>query len=315
MDKKTKSICNSIVENYKEIRDKFRYDGDYINHFSSILYGKENKKIEYNKVKEIRSLIKGKTSRISSFRGDILYVLSFLIAKNNFKENDIDTILDLYSYLLESGFKDSQYLVLTAYVLYKHSNKKNIEANIKNTKEIYMEMKFKYKNVTNEDDYLECALLSIKGKNKGVIDKYMDDIFMEISKLNMFSANSIQGLATTLLLNGENDVTQIKNILMEFKNENIKIAHQFLPLIGYMSRNGNVNKYMLKIKEIMEYLCELEYEYEYYMDSSFRVIIGIAIIEFSENNEKKPFLEELFSVGIYEFIHSKNQGLLEEVMA
>ena len=55
-----KNICDITVKNYKLIRDEFRFDGDYINHFASIVYSNGQTEIPTDNIKKIRTYIKSK---------------------------------------------------------------------------------------------------------------------------------------------------------------------------------------------------------------------------------------------------------------
>ena len=311
-----KNICDLTVKNYKILRDEFRFDGEYINHFASIVYSNAKIEIPTENVKKIRRYIKDKTSRMSCFRGDILYMLSFLIAKQNNFESFTDEVLNTYDEMIEAGFNESQYLVLSSYTLVKCGKEKGQISDIYRMKEIYNEMKVKYNNVTNEEDYLECALLSLSGENKDIINKCMDRTINSIMSLDMYSKNGAQGLTIALLLNKKNHAMEkVQQLLLEFEKRDIRISHQFLPFIGSAAGINKPDKYCDEVNEIIEYLCNEEYEYEFFMDRSFRVFIALSIIELSKDKKQERYLEELLTMGVYSFIVSKNQGLLSEVLA
>ena len=311
-----KNICNRTVNNYKILRDEFRFDGEYINHFASIVYSNAKMDISNENVKSIRRKIKDKTSRMSCFRGDILYMLSFLIAKQENIESFTDEVINTYDEMIEQGFNESQYLVMSSYAFVKYGNAKDKSSNIIRMRDIYKEMKLKYNNVTNEEDYLECALLSINGDSKEKIQRYMDKTINSIMDLDMFSKNGAQGLTIALLLNKNNHAMErSQQLLLEFEKRDIRISHQFLPFIGSAAGINKPEKYCDEVNEVIEYLCSAEYEYGFFMDRSFRVFIALSIIEISKDKKQERYLEELLAMSIYSFIVSKNQGLLAEVLA
>jgi len=95
----------------------------------------------------------------------------------------------------------------------------------------------------------------------------------------------------------------------------MRIGRQFLPLLGSSYNSKNTDEFITKIKEIIEYLCNEEAEYEFYMDKGFRFFIAMAIFEVSKNNKEERYIYELFSKGVYSSIVSKNQGIFDEVLA
>ena len=177
MKKELEEICDLTVNNYRQLREDFRFDGDYINHFASIIYANAGIKIPTDSIKKIRTYIKENTSRMSYFRGDILYMISFLICLEQNPRIFSEVLLETYDELIEKGFKESKYLVLTAYALVKHINSTDTTLYMDKTKEIYETMKCKYSNIINEEDYLECALLAINKCDKDIVNNYMDNIF------------------------------------------------------------------------------------------------------------------------------------------
>lgn len=309
-------LCNRVINNYKKSKEDFRYDGEYINHFASLIYGNRNKEVPTKRIKEIRSFIKNNTSRMSYFRGDILYILSFLIGNEENWKSITEKIILVYEELIEKGFKESHYLVLTSYAIVKYSKGKDLNYIINKTHYIYEDMKQKYDNVTNEEDHLQCALLALNDINTGELYLKMKGVFELISDFDMFSRNSVQGLAMTVLLNKKvEDLNIIYNLLKEFENRDIKISHQFLSIIGMINVEDGVQRYVDKVEMVIDYLCEVESQYEFYMDRSFRAFIAIMLIEFSKEVEEERYLEELLSMGVYSFLVSKNQGVFSEVLA
>lgn len=317
MDNVLTNICESAIDNYRNVKEEFRYDGEYINHFASLIYSKSGEKIPSKTIKQIRTFIKDNTSRMSSFRGDILYILSFLIASENINyEEFIREMIETYDTLLESGFKECQYLVITAYALTKHVNKKDRFSNVQDIIEIYKVVKGRYDNVTNEQDYLACSLLVINNIKKENIIGYMDNIFNSFDELDMFSKNSVQGLTLSLLLNENvSALYRTHDLLLEFEERGMKISHQFLPLIGVVVGTDMPKDYVDNVNEVIDLLCEEDHQYEYYMDKSFRTFIAIVLIELAKKNQKERYINEIISIAIYSFLVSKNQCLFAEILA
>lgn len=316
-------ITNKVIENYKLVKNKLRFDGEYINHFASLIFGEDNKEIDINKIKQIRRYIKLNTNKMSSFRGDMLYMLSILISKEENYVEFSNRIIKISEELKDNDFKDGNILVLSAYALAKHSKDEQEETIIKDMKRIYISLKNQYSEFTNEEDYLICALIAIEAnKNKVNIEDskmYIQNIFDYLSDLDNYSKNDLQGIAGSLLLNNNSSAQyEIKKLIKVFNNEDMKIGDEVLPLIGAVSREENPYEYLRKVKQVTKYLCEEEGEYAFYMDKTFRTLISIIIVEMYErynNFISNEYLEELLCFTVYSFLVSKKQGLFEEVLA
>lgn len=303
------------IKNYREAKEDLRNDGDLLNHYASLVYAHYEKEIPVERVKEIRKYIKSTSSRISPFRGDMLYLLSLLIAVDNLDEKEtINDIYETMDLLVEEGFNECDHLVLTAFVIAKYGkNKKRIEV-IKKTKEVFYLLKEKYYNITKEDDYLVCALWALNDIEVETIDEFIDTVFNQIGKLKIKSKNGVQGLANAIILNGSSGhMYRTMEFILQLEKREIKLAHQFLPLLGVLS-NVTPRKYADMVEGVIELLCEEEYEYEYYMDKGFRTVIAIVIVSFCTISEKRRYIDELLGHGVYCLIKSKNQGVFSEVL-
>ncbi|MGL5354129.1 MAG: DUF4003 family protein, partial [Clostridium sp.] len=186
---------------------------------------------------------------------------------------------------------------------------------IKKTREVFYLLKEKYYNITKEDDYLVCALWALNDIDVDTIDEFIDIVFGQIKKLKIKSNNGVQGLANAIILNGSSGhMYRTMEFLLQLEKRDIKLAQQFLPLLGVVC-NGTPRIYVDRVEDVIQELCEEEYEYEYYIDKGFRTIIAIVIVSFSTSLGKKRYIDELLGHGIYCLIKSKNKGLFSDILA
>lgn len=316
MEKYIEQICDKTISNYRFATQNLRYDGDYINHYCALLNGCYKKDIPYEEVKKIRKYIKDNTSKMSVFRGDILYIVSFLIALSDEDKFKIcDEILEVFDLLLEEGFKECEYLVLVAHSLVRYSRKEEIKFSMHKARHIFFIMKEKYGNLTKEDDYLLCVFLSLNCSSIEYIEEYMDKIFNCMHDLNMFSSNGVQCLTNSILLNdNKGSLEKVKSLIHKLQENDVRIGQQFLQLLGFMTKDQNINESIGLIKEIINYLCSEESEYNFYIDKDFRNMIAFFIAFFDDKSNVK-YVDELLAFGTYSFLLSKNQGILNEVLA
>ncbi|WP_278320218.1 DUF4003 family protein [Clostridium uliginosum] len=300
-------------------KEKLRYDGDYINHFSALLNGYNNTKISFNEIKEIRKFINDNTSRMSPFRGDILYILSFLILSNDKNANKnklVLDIIDVFDLLVAENFKASEYLILSAYSIVRYVNLESRSDIIYKTKSIFNTIKSKYGNVTKEDDYLFCTLLAINCSEFNSMTEYMELVFEYMADLDLFSNNGVQGLTNTILLNSdENAVCKIEELLIALEKNNFKISHQFVCVLGALVKDQDLRESMNNMREVVNYLCSEESEYEFYIDKGFRDMIALVIVFMNKGDKNAKYIDELLAFSTYSFLVSKNQGVFNEILA
>jgi hypothetical protein len=316
MEKLLKDRINLTIENYRNAKMDLRNDGDLINHFASLVFAHYEKEIPFEKVKEIRRYIKETSSRVSPFRGDMLYILSLLIAIEGEDEKElISDIYEVEEILRNEGFNECDYLVLTSFVIAKYGKNKDKYKIANKMKAVFILLKEKYYNITGEDDYLVCALWALNDIEINTIDEFIETIYNNMTNLNIKSKNGIQGLTNAIMLNGSSGhMYKTIEFILQLEKRDIKLASQFLPLLGMLS-NRDVRKSVDLIEGVIETLCEEESEYEYYMDKGFRTIIAITIISFTTINENRNYIDELLAQGVYCFIKSKNKGMFAEALA
>lgn len=316
MDKFLVDRIQMTVDNYRLAKEELRNDGDIINHFAALVFTHYEKEIPVERIKDIRKKIKLETPRMSPFRGDTLNILSLLIGTVD-KEIEANLIQDIYEtmeILEEEGFLTGSYLALTAFTISKYTRYKDKKDIILNIKELYLILKEKYSNITNEDDYLLCTLWVINNIQVDIVDDFIENIFDHIADSHIRSKNGVQGLANAIILNGSSgEMYRSMEFMLQLQKRNIKIANQFLPLVGVLT-NYNPRRNADILEGVIEYLCDEEGEYEYYIDKGFRTIIAIVIISFCTLANKKRYVDELLAQGVLSFINSKNKGIFEEVL-
>lgn len=316
MDRFLVDRIQTTIDNYRIAKEELRNDGDVINHFASLIFSHYEKEIPFERIKEIRKNIKSATTILSPFRGDTLNIISLLIATvdNEKEEKLIEDMYETMEILEEEGFLSGSYLALTAFTISKYCKYKEKRDIIKRVKELYIILKEKYNDITNEDDYLLCTLLVINNVQLGTVDDFIENIFEHIATSNIRSKNGVQGLANAIILNGSlGEMYRTMEFMLYLEKRNIKIANQFLPLIGVVA-NYNPRKNVDIVEGVIEYLCDEEGEYEYYIDKGFRTIIAIVIVAFCTITDKKRYIDELLAQGVLSFINSKNKGIFEEVL-
>ena len=316
MDRFLVDRIQTTIDNYRIAKEELRNDGDVINHFASLIFSHYEKEIPFERIKEIRKNIKSATTILSPFRGDTLNIISLLIATvdNEKEEKLIEDMYETMEILEEEGFLSGSYLALTAFTIGKYCKYKEKRDIIKKIKELYIILKEKYNDITNEDDYLLCTLLVINNVQLGTVDDFIENIFEHIATSNIRSKNGVQGLANAIILNGSlGEMYRTMEFMLYLEKRNIKIANQFLPLIGVVA-NYNPRKNVDIVEGVIEYLCDEEGEYEYYIDKGFRNIIAIVIVAFCTITDKRRYIDELLAQGVLSFINSKNKGIFEEVL-
>ena len=317
MEKFLVDRIDRTVDNYRLAKEYLKNDGDILNHFASLVFSHYEREIPIDRIKEIRKEIKAVAPRMSPFRGDILYIISLLIATTDkdMQQEIIENMFSAMEKLEENGFRPCSHLVLTAYVIGRYGNSRKQDDIVYKLKESYILLKEKYNNITNEDDYLLCALWSINNIEVEVVNDFIENVYDHVADYNIRTKNGVQGLSNAMILNGSSGhMYRNMEFLLQLQKRDIKIANQFLPLVGVLS-NTNPRRTVDLVEGVIEDLCDKEAEYEFYLDKGFRTIIAVVIVSFCTISDKRRYIDELLAHGVISFINSKNKGIFEEALS
>ena len=140
MEKFLVDRIDRTVDNYRLAKEYLKNDGDILNHFASLVFSHYEREIQINRIKEIRKEIKAVTPRMSPFRGDILYIISLLIATTDkdMQQEIIENMFSAMEKLEENGFRPCSHLVLTAYVIGRYGNSRKQDDIVYKLKESYI---------------------------------------------------------------------------------------------------------------------------------------------------------------------------------
>lgn len=314
MEKVLEEKIELTIDNYRSAKELLRNDGEILNHFESLIYAKYDMELPLDRIKEIRKYIKSVTPKLSPFRGDILYIISILISRNSNDYIDlIEKMCEVYGGLVEEGFEEGPHTALASYVVAEYRGKKSLNEVVEKMKTVFSILKDKYNAITHVDDYLVCALWAINDIDVDTINEFIDTIYNQFTSLNIKSKNGIQGITNAIMLNeSSGHMYRTMEFMLQLDKRKIKIAHQFLPLVGVLP-DLKSREYADRVEGVISYLCYEESEYEFYMDKGFRTIIAMVIIASCIYEEKLKYMDELFAHGVFCFIKSKNNGILSEV--
>lgn len=311
MEKILSDKIELTIDNYRCAKEYLRNDGELINHFASLIYAKNESNIPIDKIKRIRKYIKATSNRMSPFRGEMLYIISLLIARDTVDEEElVGNIYEVFEILSSEGFIEGAHLTLVAYVIVSYATNREYKEIAKKMKLVYGVLKERYNNITQEDDYLVCALWALNKVEVDTISEFIDVVYNQFIGLNIKSKNGVQGLSNAIILNeSSGHMYRTMEFISQLEKRNVKLSHQFLPLLGVLP-DLKPRKYADMVEGVIGYLCNEESEYEFYMDKGFRTVIAIVIISFCVENYKINYIDELLAHGTYLFLKSKQGGVM-----
>lgn len=315
MEDKLIDIKTRIIDCYRKSKNELPYDGELINHFSSLIFA--NSKCQFNskRIREIRKYIKENTLWFSSYRGDNLYAISILLSLEEDWKGRFKRILKCEEKLKEMNFVEGAFLSISAWILTESYSDAEIEnAGIKMC-EIYNFIKDRYSYITSSEDYVICALLAVIDLDKDIYSCIIDEAFKVIKEKELTTNNGTQTLANILCIDFSSwneNLTKSINIIEELKKNIEEIRPQHMGIVGLAAvLINNEGKFINSVQRVYNYFSE-ETEYEFYMDRSFKLMISMVAVIFSYSSENK-FINFILALTIHYELIGQQQALLEGI--
>ncbi|MCF0120430.1 MAG: DUF4003 family protein [Oscillospiraceae bacterium] len=146
---------------------------------SSNLFTAKNLKVDTDRIKECRKLLKEKTGVFSAFRGNVTLPLASLLAQSADPENKMDRAAALYAKLREA-FSASESLSLAAMLLTDMVSDAEAETYIKRAKDIYKLMKDEHPLMTGGDASLFAVMMAFSEKNDEELISEMEQMYQAL---------------------------------------------------------------------------------------------------------------------------------------
>ncbi|WP_244833619.1 DUF4003 family protein [Clostridium sp. BJN0001] len=304
MNNNIREVCDFTIRNFRKASETLRFDGELINHFASMLNGYKRRYIDGERIRVIRNTIEEKTSKTSQFRGDTLYILSFLIESNQgfMQEKILNDIVCVYDIMIDKNMPISEQLVLSAYTICRYADKKDYKKYIEIAEEMY--------TLLNEN-YLLCVMFALNNNTKDEISNVL-----ELYSNSSFS----KSMLASMILNNKNVEKKIRicEILnKELDESKLKIPAQFLPVADLELLDENVDRCIHFVKQVTEYMCIEESAYIMYMDTEIRNMIALTSVLMSDRRKiiNMKFVDEFLAYGVYATSVNKNQSVFDEILA
>lgn len=317
MDKKLQYIIDLMISNYRKTKQVLRFDGELINHFTSLIYTSKNIIVNENNIKKIRTYINKNTKWYSSFRGNNLCIMSVLMSLENESWFEKYTeVSKLEKILKEDGFYESPYLSLAAWILLSYNNRKDIKVKIDEMKFIYSTLKRNYPNVTSADDYVLCSVLATIGTDRMNFEGKIKKIFSDIQKRQVTTSNGVQTLANIIYIENlytEQVEKRAYDIIDKINLRGERLKPQYIALVGIAAiMLSSTEEFIKDVNESIEYLSSVE-EYDSYIDKSFRLMIVMTTSLYRRCKENINFINLVVALCINYEIISQQENLMSSI--
>ncbi|MGL4107861.1 DUF4003 family protein [Clostridium paraputrificum] len=273
MDIELRSKADLLSENYNEIRKSLRWDGELLNHFEALIYGRTDKEFSLEKIQEIRRYIKKEKKSEYPFKGNFHKIFSIMLSDSENYKEVFENTRRIYENLISRGFNENEKTAFSALILSQRFNDTELDKRVDRLIAI--------KNELGKTDYLSYANLAATNKDIKVINNEITIVKEKLKEAGLNVGIEAEGFATALIIENRDITEKIEkalNISCNIKTELFALPSKAFPLLGLATLLVEDSEAFSKeLKEVYTIL-KGKKGYKYFMDNELRLIISLGVL-------------------------------------
>lgn len=194
--------CELFVENKRRMEKTFKWENSQQHFLSAAVFAMQNRKLEPERIKAARNLIRKKNTTFSSFRSYAELSLATFLALEEDPEMALAKTMRIHEHLKKSVW-DASFLPVISYLLSKRVEENEMERVNEKAKEIYKEMKKKHPFLTGTEDFNYALLFALSDRSAEGCIREMEGCYEGVVK-TFGKQDSTQALSHILGLGEEN---------------------------------------------------------------------------------------------------------------
>ena len=233
------SKLDLLVKNFNELKKvKGSWATGMIQHSCALSFTLRGKTIDSRVVEDMLDIIKKNTNIFSNFRGHNLFYMAVLLSFESNPEASFLEIQKNYEELKKAKFSGSDYLSLSAIIMYENRDKMDSHTIIERMRYAYDYMKKYHPFLTSYDDYCNACLLSINSKDLEKDLENIEEFYNYLSKNGFSKNNDLQAMSQILAFSQDksmekcNKSISLRDTLNQCK---CKMGYYGNPVIGAIS--------------------------------------------------------------------------------
>lgn len=315
-----KQKVDLMVENYNELKKPFKWENNLLRHFSAMVHGTKNKKVDIERLQEIKQYIKDETSWTSYFRGTNEFLLVNLLCFEENYKGFFKCINDLYEKMKSEGFKRSIQLPLASYTIAKESSMEEWDYRIRRTKEFYDKMKENHFILTSADDYVFAAVLGTTDLEVSETSEKIEECYSTLNKEGFYKGNNLQTLSHILAI-GEETVeekcSKAMRLYKKLKEAKCKLEYSGLATLGVLALiTDDEDKIVREIEEVVDYISKQDGYSFWSITKATKVMLAASLVsDFYVDEIKKGVLRITLGNSINAIIIAQQQAAMATMVA
>jgi hypothetical protein len=320
MDSILKEKIDLMSENYYALKSSFKWDTNLLKHFAAMVYATQGRKVNIEKLEEVKKFIKQETAWTSYFRGTNEFIIASLLSLEDNYGSAFSRTQEAHEHMIDKGFKKSVQLPLAAYTIAKEIPREQWNERINRMKNFYDNMKQNHFWLTSADDYVFAAVLAASDLNVMETSQSMEACYQYLNKEGFYKGNDLQTLSHILAI-GEESVNEkcdkATSIYKKLKENDCKLQYNGLATLGLLALVTNdVDKMVSDIREAYNYIYSKEGYGFWNLDKSMRTILACTMVsDFYVDEIKRGVLQVTLGSSISAIIIAQQQAAIAAACA
>lgn len=212
MNQELQERCQLFVENKNLLEKGFVWDGATIMPVCAMLYTQDNRKVEVEKIKECRKLLKGKVGVFSGLRSYGEMVLLSKMALTEDPADYLEKVLQAYALFKKYKLSEDAFTALAAMLLVDHVDMNRWELTLEGAQRIYTRMKKEHPFLTGTEDVSFAILMAMSDLPEEWMMQEMEACYKALHK-KFGATDGLQSLSHVLAMDREETTKKCDAIL------------------------------------------------------------------------------------------------------
>ena len=231
--------CEQFAENKEALRTGFKLEHTAMYALCAIVCG--NKKVNIQRIKDCKKIIKEQTSVFSTFRSHTFLVLATMLSLEDDPQSRMADILDTYSVFKKNKFWGSDFLALSSFLI-RETDHERKQWLVEKSREIYKLAKENHPFLTASEDYGYTVMLALS--EQSAKDAILEtEHCYDFLKNHFLSKDAVQSLSFVLALGtdtAEEKCDKAMRIFETLKQNGYKYGTGYeLPGLGVLTLSAN----------------------------------------------------------------------------
>lgn len=320
MNVELKAKVDLMVENYQEIKGDFKWDSNLLKHFCAMIHATRGKKVNIDRIKDIKKHIKEETGWASDYRGTNELIIATLLCFEEDYKSFFKNMLDVHERMRQEGFKKSAYLPLASYTITKSTSIEQWNHRIERMDEFYSKMKENHFWLTSKDDYVFAAVLASSDLNVKETMEKVEECYKALNKEGFWKGNELQTVSHIMAL-GEESVeekcSKANRLYHKLVDEKCKLQYSGLATLGVLTLIASDENQIVKdIKEVSDFIYEKKGYGMWSLEKSMRILLAANLVsDFYVDEMKKGVMEVSLANSISAIIIAQEQAAVAAICA